>query len=157
MKKAPPHHIVARIFFLVYCTCMLWLLFGQRIVPGLYDAYLERLRTNINLTPLKTLRLYLRLTESANGYYVRHAYINLIGNVVMFIPLGIFPPWIWRKMRSFIKTAAVAAAVIVTVELLQYVTLLGSCDVDDLILNLSGVIIGYGLWKLFGFRKKPRK
>ncbi len=154
MKKPPSRHIGARIFFLAYCICMLWLLFGQRVVLGLYDAYLERLRTNINLTPLKTLRLYLRLTESANGYYVRHAYINLIGNVVMFIPLGVFPPWIWRKMRSFFKTAFVATAVIVTVEVLQYVTLLGSCDVDDLLLNLSGVIIGYSLWKLI---EKMRK
>ena len=149
MKKEK-RHIGARFLFLVYCACMLWLLFGQRIVPGLYDTYIDRLRSNINLTPLKTLQLYLRLTHSANPYYVRHAYVNLIGNVVMFIPLGIFPPFIWRKMRSFPKVTAVGAAVIIGVEVLQYVTLLGSCDVDDLILNLFGVVIGYGLWKVIG-------
>ena len=65
------------------------------------------------------------------------------------MPFGWFLPYIWQKMRSFLKTVLTAALSICLVEICQYVTGLGSCDVDDLILNLAGVMLGYLVWKLF--------
>ena len=86
-------------------------------------------------------------------YNARHAFINLAGNVVMFLPLGALLPAANGKLRKFFRTFFLGLGLIVAVEVLQLFTLLGSCDVDDLILNLIGVTLGFILWKLRRRRK----
>ena len=78
-----------------------------------------------------------------------HAIINLVGNVIMFIPLGFCLPMLWKKQRTLWKTLLTTALIITLVELIQLLTLVGSCDTDDLILNVLGSAIGYGLFKMF--------
>lgn len=145
-----------RFLFLLYGGAMLWLLFGQRFGSELYSGdYAAQLENNINLTPLVTVKLYLRLLENgANPALLRHAVINLVGNVVMFVPLGIFIPGIFMKKPNFFKFLLTVTAMIVLVELVQLFTLLGSLDIDDLILNLVGATIGYILWKLHTLHRK---
>jgi glycopeptide antibiotics resistance protein len=86
--------------------------------------------------------------ESIYWFHARHAFINLAGNVAMFVPLGYLLPAASEKKPTFFRTVLSAAGLIVTVEVLQLFTLLGSCDVDDLILNMIGVVLGFILWKL---------
>ena len=142
-KKGSGYKAVWRLLFLIYCGVMLWLLFGQRIGGASWSE-------NINLQPLKTIRLYFSLIQGDEGYLVRHAFINLVGNVVLFVPIGYLMPQIWKKLRSFIKVFLITTVAVVAVEILQYLTGLGSCDVDDLILNVPSAMIGYILWKLVG-------
>lgn len=131
-----------RLLFLLYVVLMVWLLFVQRI-----DAGGTAVEENWNFHPFKTLRLYYGLMSSENSYYIVHAFVNLVGNVLMFVPLGFFLPSIWNVFRRFWVLAPVALFLVVTVEAMQYFTGLGSCDVDDLILNLPGVICGYLLYR----------
>ncbi len=145
LKKDNSHNVFWRLAFLLYCAIMLWLLFGQRMGEATWSE-------NINLQPLKTIRLYLDLIRGNNGYLVRHAFINLVGNVIMFIPVGYLLPRIWNKFRGFFRVFLITAGAIVLVEVLQYFTGLGSCDVDDLILNVPGAMIGYLIWKWTGSR-----
>lgn len=133
------------IFFILYCAAMLWLLFDR---TG-YDAglpYAEQLK--YNLLPFKTIGRFLRLLGGPQGGLRTHAFINLAGNVVMFIPLGFFLPLLWKKQRKFWRTLLSTAGIILLVELTQMFTLVGSCDTDDLILNLLGAAIGYGFYKI---------
>ena len=76
----------------------------------------------------------------------RFAFVNLAGNVVMFVPLGLLPA-IWQKQRSFGWYALTAAVTILLVEVIQLLTTLGSADVDDWIFNMLGAGIGFGIWK----------
>jgi glycopeptide antibiotics resistance protein len=149
-------HIAARFVFAIYFALMLWLLFGQRMGSISYEDYHQQLQYNINLTPLKTLKQYIRLTGSSSGYLVRHAYVNLLGNVLLFVPLGYYLPCIWKRLRSFFKTLLCVTLVMAAVEAVQYYTLLGSCDIDDLILNLMGAAAGYGFWRLTAGRNKRK-
>ena len=144
---------LVRLLFLIYCVGMLWLLFGGRYHANVQDTQLIQQGLNINLTPLHTLRQYWGLLMSDNAYYVRHAVINLVGNVVMFVPLGLFLPWIWPSLRKFWTAVLWLLAILIFVETTQYITALGSCDVDDLILNFPGAIFGYCLWCI-GYRLK---
>ena len=140
---------IVRLLFLAYCGLMIWLLFGQRMEGGQLDITLDGSGENINLIPFTTLRLYWGLLQNgASADLLRHAVINLAGNVVMFMPLGWFLPNIWRVFRGFFRTVIFGVSLICLVELLQYITGLGSCDIDDLILNTVGIILGYGIWKL---------
>lgn len=139
--------MVKKAFFL-YCIWMFWLLFGQRIGWDGSGVYLEQLRKNLNLEPMKTIIWFMTLPDkTSNSYLIHHAAINLAGNIVLFIPFGVVLPYLWQKFRSFWRLLLVTMCAIVLIELIQLVTLLGSCDVDDLILNMVGVIIGYGIWK----------
>lgn len=133
----------SRFLFLLYCGAMFWLLFGQRWGE---DSYLAQQGMNINLTPLHTIRQYIGLLQ--NDTYRFHAVVNLFGNVLMFVPPGFLLPRIWRRFHSFWRTMLVMLLAIIAVELLQYITGLGSCDIDDLILNMSGIVAGYIYWKI---------
>lgn len=144
-KKDSSSNVLWRLAFLAYFGIMLWLLFGQRMGAAAWSE-------NLNLEPLKTIRLYMELIRGNNGYLVRHAFINLAGNVIMFIPVGYLLPRIWKKLRGFFKVLLITIGAIALIEILQYFTGLGSCDVDDLILNVPGAMIGYFLWKWTGGR-----
>ena len=137
MKKSGKRRAVTYLLFLSYIGLMIWLLFGQR-TKG--DVAAE----NLNFTPFETLKLYVDLLKnSKDGYLVRHAFINLVGNVVMFIPLGYFLPTILPKCKNFFVMLFCAILAIVLIESVQFITALGSCDVDDLILNVPGIAIGW--------------
>ena len=135
--------------FAAYCALMLWLLFGR---AGYVDGIPYSQQMKANLIPFRTLKLFFRLLSHHRPALVRAAVINLVGNVVMFIPLGLFLPLVFQKLRSFWGMLLWAFLIISAVELTQLFTLVGSCDVDDLILNLCGASLGYLLYHL---TKKP--
>lgn len=133
------------LLFVVYVAAMIWLLFGQRWGTEIYS---ENKASAINLTPFATLKMYWRILQNSKDVgLLRHAVINLVGNVVMFIPLGFFAPWLLKRMRKFFPAMLFLLCLIVTVEVVQYFTFLGTCDIDDLILNMAGVLIGWIFWR----------
>ena len=140
----------SKLLFAVYCIVMLWLLYGQRMGPGSGAPYWEVLRGNLILEPFDTIRRFLWvLRHSTSAPQIRHAVVNLAGNVIMFVPLGFFVPCIWPKPQKFGWHLLIMGPTIVAIELTQLFTLLGTCDVDDLLLNLVGTTLGFSLWKLY--------
>ena len=136
--------------FCIYGAIMLWLLFDR--VGGIEGMpYWDQIRANLNLEPFHTIRLFLKVLDSR--IYSTSAIINLGGNVIMFIPLGFFLPLVFPALGKFWRTILATALIITAVELTQLFTLLGSCDIDDLILNVVGAAVGYGLFKCL--TKKP--
>lgn len=135
------------LLFAVYSIAMAFLLFGRKEAPeGI--PYTDQLMMRLNLIPFRTLKHQLHLlTELDRPWLIHHALINLLGNVVLFIPLGIFLPKLWHCFQRLWKVLLATAGIIIAVEAAQVLTLLGRCDIDDLILNLIGAAIGYGLYK----------
>lgn len=94
----------------------------------------------VNLEPLRTIRNYL----SAYGYgniSLRLVILNLAGNLAAFAPMGFLLPALFRWQRSIFFFTATLTLGITTVEITQVYSGAGSCDVDDLILNLAGALI----------------
>ncbi len=140
VNKAP----LWRFLFVVYCAVMLWLLFGrsQSWVSGV--PYRQLLEGNINLTPLLTIRNYYSVVmQGTDNPYFIHCVINLLGNVLLFIPAGWLLPKVFPFQRNFFRFFVTCTGLIFLVETVQLFTLLGSFDIDDLILNLTGMIIGF--------------
>lgn len=115
---------------------------------GSVAGLLERMRSyqeirasepgyNLNLEPFASIRVQLEHLPSS------WAVKNLAGNILAFVPFGFLLPRAHRHFRHFLVVMLLALAMICAIEVFQYVTLLGSCDVDDVILNLAGVLIGY--------------
>ena len=78
----------------------------------------------------------------------REALLNLIGNTTMFIPLGIVWPAVFRQLNKPWKVIAAGVGVSLTIEILQLPFYGRSTDIDDLILNTAGFLVGYGIYLL---------
>jgi hypothetical protein len=96
-----------------------------------------------NLIPFSTI--YFFLSGKVN---LLISFYNLIANVVLFIPYGIFL-MIKGCKSSKSEYIYLPLVSITVVECLQYITRRGSLDIDDLILNLIGVFLGYLLYPVF--------
>lgn len=94
----------------------------------------------VNLEPLRTIKNYL-IAYGYGNISLRLVILNLLGNLVAFAPMGVFLPALFRWQRSIFFFAATLTLGITAVEVTQVYTGAGSCDVDDLILNLAGALI----------------
>ena len=138
------HRKLNIILFCIYSGFMLYLLFNRSGgIEGM--DYWKQIRMNLNLEPFHTVRLFVNLLRRPTYHFA--AIINLAGNVVMFIPLGFFLPRVFPALQKFWRAMVATILIITAVELTQLFTLLGSCDIDDLILNVTGAAIGYGIHK----------
>jgi glycopeptide antibiotics resistance protein len=73
---------------------------------------------------------------------------NLFGNIIAFMPLGFFIPLLHPNARKLKYSILCSFALSITIELLQLVTRMGACDMDDVILNSIGGFCGYWFWIL---------
>lgn len=73
---------------------------------------------------------------------------NVAGNTALFIPTGIILPVVYKKLDNFGKVVAAGACVSLCIELIQLPFASRASDIDDIILNTLGVVIGYGIYLL---------
>ena len=109
-----------------------------KIQPLLFDAALM-FPPRINLAPLVNLLNYEVFKEML---------INVIGNTTMFIPLGIVWPAVFKKLDTHTKVIAAGIGFSLCIEILQLLFFDRVTDIDDLILNSLGFLIGYGIYLL---------
>lgn len=74
--------------------------------------------------------------------------INIVGNVVAFIPFGFILPAISPRNRKFLNIALLSFELTLSIEIMQLILQVGTFDVDDIFLNLMGGIIGYILFAI---------
>jgi glycopeptide antibiotics resistance protein len=104
-----------------------------------------------NFVPFKTIRMM--QNESLPAEY---RVDNLGGNIVGFIPLGFLLPLLFPLCRRWWRTFAAIFLISLGFETVQLLTGLGIFDVDDLILNVMGGLIGFIFFLLF-FGRRSRK
>lgn len=139
--------------FIFYSLIMLRLLFNRPSSFSGWEYYPQLLRANINYIPFLTIRNYLQvIIHRTNDDVLTHCIVNLAGNVALFIPAGLFLPKLWPKLRNFFRFFLICFCIIFLVETVQLLTLRGSFDVDDIILNLLGMTLGFVLFHIF---RKP--
>lgn len=131
-------HVFAWVAFGIYIVMMVYFLFfceqlGR--VPS--DTY------HYNLEPFTEIKRYLNHIPELGSFYV---ILNLIGNVVCFMPLGFVLPVLTYRKWGLVKITIISFLASLFVELLQLVTKLGSCDIDDIIMNTLGGFLGYILF-----------
>jgi glycopeptide antibiotics resistance protein len=85
---------------------------------------------------------------------MRDILINVIGNTAMFIPLGIVWPSVYKGLDAHWKVISAGIGVSLYIEILQLPFYDRVSDVDDLLLNSFGFIIGYLLYLLAKSLKK---
>ncbi|MDP9889559.1 VanZ family protein [Pseudarthrobacter enclensis] len=122
-------------------------------VFALYVAFLLRLlllsrapgsERSINLIPFASIVKYLSSQSSGTG---RVAFANLVGNILIFIPFGVYVAWLRRRATPWLTILAIVS-VSVTVEIIQGLFAVGASDIDDVILNCAGGVIGIFTFRL---------
>ena len=142
---------------LVFWTYLL-LLFVVVILKftGSFQDLLARMQAEpygktYNLVPFATIRI--QLQHLSEGW----AKFNLIGNTVPFVPFGFLLPLIYQKKCSLIKVLLLGLLFVLFAEAVQYYTNLGAFDVDDIILNMAAIFVGYIPVGISGIFQKNKK
>jgi len=111
--------------------------------PDRFTTYLEY---RMNWIPFHEINENIRdiiEDQSMRGF------LNFAGNIVAFIPLGFMLPILFGpKKAGFTRVLIISILLSASFELLQLITSMGACDIDDVILNTSGGVIGYLLFLL---------
>ena len=84
----------------------------------------------------------------------RNAMLNLIGNTAMFIPLGIVWPSVFPELNTHRRVIAAGVGCSLLIEILQLPFFDRVSDIDDLILNSTGFLMGYGVYLLVRWLRK---
>jgi glycopeptide antibiotics resistance protein len=113
-------------------------------------------KREISLVPFRTIAQFMPnllkyglITNSWRPHLGSGA-INILGNIVVFIPVGILIPLINIKFDKFIKSTAAGFSISLLIEVIQLCFVQGRhFDVDDLMLNTLGVVIGWCIYKIF--------
>lgn len=148
---------VGKILFVLYIFFLLYFLifsdwYGR---SGIGEEY------RCNLVLFKEIRRFVEYRETLGLFAV---FTNLFGNILIFVPYGFFIS-VASRMRGFLMTLFYSLGLSLGVEVFQLLTRVGSFDVDDLLLNTIGGILGYVLFlicngirrKYDGRRKKGKK
>lgn len=136
-------HSVLGILIVTYSVCLLyWMFMGfgrtRHEGPLLY-----------NVVPFNTIGSFIwSIRYGFNMSWI----INLFGNVGVFVPFGLLLPILFTSMRSYWGLTLYFVPIVIVLEVSQMLLRVGSCDIDDLILNIVGVWIGYGVTRLMFHR-----
>jgi glycopeptide antibiotics resistance protein len=129
--RSVPFNLLLLLAALGYLFVMCVLLFIRHRYIGDGYAY--------NIIPFKTIKSYIVYRNHLN---FDTWFKNLFGNIVMFVPIGLFLPLLNRKFMRVLALTAVTIMIITAVELLQMLMRVGSFDIDDIILNTFGALLG---------------
>ncbi len=96
----------------------------------------------VNLDPLRIIDDY---HKSSAKYFI----INEFGNVLLFMPFGLFLPFAFKRLRGFGTVIFIGALLSLCIELYQLRMPTRWTDIDDLILNTTGAALGSIIFNIF--------
>lgn len=148
-KQKETGRIIAILALLAYLLLLSYLLFFS----STYGRTVE-MGYRYNLRPFHEIRRGLENIDTV-GY--RYVIVNILGNIAAFMPFGFLLPFVSER-RIHVGKAAVATFLLsLSAEVLQLLSRTGAFDVDDLILNTIGGVLGYLCYAiLFGRRRKGK-
>ena len=159
---------IIRFFFIVYLLIVIKLIVLKYPVATMRDivdnwekgVILEGLDT-ANFQFFKTIRMYIVYSYKLNSFE------NLVGNIVVFIPFGFLFPLaagygpgmkLGKRIKNLVllKTLLNGFLLIFGIEIFQLFSAFGAFDVDDILLNCIGVLLGYPVFILYNSIRKRR-
>ena len=127
-----------KVLFLLYVAFLIYFLFLAEWYgrTGVAEEY------RYNLELFREIKRFIVYREQLGAFAV---FANLAGNILIFVPYGFFISMASRS-RGFFKTLFFSMGLSLCVEIVQLFTRVGSFDVDDLILNTLGGLLGYAVF-----------
>ncbi|WP_377891579.1 VanZ family protein [Alkalihalobacillus sp. R86527] len=134
-------------------TLALFIYLGALVYSTLFIYNYYPYGKSVNLVLFDSIKL---MWESGSYWLIIK---NIIGNILLFMPLGFLVPLVHRKCRSFFVIALIGFTISTMIELLQYLAAHRIFDIDDILLNGLGAVVGYGVYRvsLWIYKKVKRK
>lgn len=137
------------ISFIFYLLGLVYFIFLKSGIGNWEGSSLyEYIKNTSNIIPFKTIGFY--VGEIVGGYTHVNPDIpikNLLGNLIIFMPMGIYLPFFIKKVDKATAFFLIMTALLFSIELTQLITRSGRFDIDDYILNIIGGFIGFVIWK----------
>ena len=133
-EKSKPHPL-AVLLFVLYLLLLFYLLFFSETYGRTMDSGYR-----YNLEPFKEIKRFWSNRDSLGWNSV---ITNLVGNIVAFAPFGFFLPMLCRAGRNVFGCVILSALFSLAVEVVQLFSKVGAFDVDDILLNAIGGLVGF--------------
>lgn len=151
-KKMTRNRWLGLILFLIYLFSLFYLMFFADLESRGINA---KSAYTYNFVPFREIRRYLFHVSQIG---MQGVLLNLVGNVLGFMPLGFVLPVFSRRCRKYwYNTVILAYLLSFFIEMVQLVFRAGSCDVDDMILNTIGGLFGYIFFVLVQKHRSARR
>jgi glycopeptide antibiotics resistance protein len=146
------------LFMLLYVASI----FSITIIPLPFSMHRQASEHDFNFTPIvHTVKMVTYPFRHNRMALLPDILQNVFGNILMFVPFGLFLPLLHRRFRAWGSTLFMAMLFSASIEATQWIwRRFGNyrhVDVDDVILNTLGAMIGFGiftlLWKLVKFQQ----
>ena len=139
--------------FICYILFLIKLLFLSRV--SLLDLFNSQrtLDRSINLIPFYSIKEYI---FSNSATIKKFAFGNVVGNIVIFIPLGTYLS-LFKNNKRVITNLLVIFIVSLFIEIIQGLLGIGASDIDDIILNCLGGLVGILGYKFLLFILRDEK
>ena len=136
--------ILVHISFLIYLYLLFEILLNRPL--GYNTPFELYIKYSVNLIPFKTIFEY--FVVAFNGSFgVYTAIENLSANLLVFMPMGVYLPYYFKNNLSLKQCFKMLFGMDLFVEVIQFVLRNGNFDIDDIILNVFGGMIGYLIFK----------
>lgn len=139
---------IGYVLFFIYLGIMVYLLFFSEMFGR---TGVSRNDYSYNLVPFREITRFIKYRKSLGFVAV---FLNLAGNVLAFVPFGIFVPKLFKQVGSIITVGINTLAFSAFIEVVQLMFRVGSFDVDDVILNTLGGVLGALIYVLFLKKKQ---
>ncbi len=121
------------------------------IAPASISGFNDPGSLRLNLVPIvNTAIYYINASHDHDDYAKLHALENIIGNLILLIPLGILLPCIFRSARSLTSVLTSCVVFSFSIELIQFflrqIGTFRTVDIDDLIMNTIGGMVGWFIY-----------
>ena len=146
-RKKKIFRAVGKVLFLLYVVFLIYFLFLAEWYgrTGISEEY------RYNLELFREIKRFIIYREQLGAFAV---FANLAGNILIFVPYGFFISVASRE-RGFFKILFFSMGLSLCVEIIQLFTRVGSFDVDDILLNTIGGVLGYIIFLICnGIRRK---
>ncbi len=111
------------------------------------DGFVERIKNSGNFIPFDTVLSYIKAVRIGTMSF-GIAVCNLLGNLILFFPMGFFLPKLFPHLIKSIPFFLTVLITVTLIESLQLILGLGRFDVDDIILNITGAVFGFVIYKI---------
>ncbi len=125
------------VLFVLYILALTYLLF---LAEGFGHRLSEHREYQYNLIPFQEIRRFWIYRDIVGEWA---AFLNIGGNILGFCPFGFMLPVLSRRYRKVLKTVCRGFFLSLFVECMQLVLCVGSFDVDDIMLNTFGTLLGF--------------
>ena len=88
---------------------------------------------------------------------IGNAIYNVVGNILLFVPLGFFIPLLFKKKNKIINIALYGFYASLAIEIIQLFTAINLTDIDDIIFNTLGAVLGFFTYNVFYYVIKKTK